>query len=180
MTSKQVSEGAIIVPLVRSALRHGKGNTSHLPAGGDPGSLPGVQSTNREPPRNTHVVMWIIWFGILNSLVVMTFVVGKGLPMGENPPNAAFPPMAIVPLVLIAVSTFLRWILIPRETVPAKQLVLLILGTAMSEGAGMISLMVIKDQAATQRLLLIASVLAVIQMAPIYAKKPSAADPFLR
>lgn len=129
-------------------------------------------------PKNTHVVMWIIWFAILNSLLVMIFTIGKGFPTGDDPADATFPVIALVPLVEIVVATYIRWVLIPRQRVPAKQLVLLIIGVALSEGAGMITLMLIEDQPATQRLLLIASVLGVLQMAPLYAAKPARNDPF--
>lgn len=116
------------------------------------------------------VVMWVIWFGMLQGAFLMHFVLAGGFPEGAN----AEEPMAVwlwvasfLPLVL---ATVLRWLVIPRLREQARMLVALLVGLSLAELPIFVSLFLIGgDYPQNQIAVLIPAVLCLIQLAPSYA-----------
>ena len=114
--------------------------------------------------------MWIIWFAQLQAAFVFQVFLGGGFSKAENVET----PMALwlwalcfVPLV---VATGIRWMAIPKAQLPVQQLVLMIVGLALSEAAVILSIfMVAPGYPQYQIAVLMVAVVSIIQFAPSYA-----------
>lgn len=122
-----------------------------------------------QPPQ-TRFVAWVIWAAILFGLFVLQFVIGGGLPLGEDQGDVSIV-LSILPLCALLVATVIRWVVIPRVTGEQQQLTMMIIGVALAESAQIIQLFVIgSDFPETQRAFLILSVIGVLQFAPTYVR----------
>jgi len=116
------------------------------------------------------LVMWIIWFAILQGAFVIQWFLGKGIPEGEN----AAEPMAGWLWVLcfgpIVLATLIRWLLIPKLKAPQPQLVAMIVGLSLAEAPIFFSLFLVgPDYPQNQIAVLMVAVVTIIQFAPSYA-----------
>lgn len=116
------------------------------------------------------LVMWIIWFAILQGAFVIQWFFGKGIPQGENLDE----PMAfwlwLLCFLPILLATLIRWLLIPKLQAPQAQLVAMIVGLSLAEVPIFFSLFLIgTDYPQNQIAVLMLAVVTIIQFAPSYA-----------
>ena len=122
-------------------------------------------------PKNQVLVYWILWAAILWGMMFLQFFHGGGIPAGEDAPN---PPQGIFIfcISIIAISTIIRWILIPKAKDRGKLLVLMIIGLALIDGAQIFQLFLIgPDYPQKQITILVLALIGAVQFVPTYAKK---------
>lgn len=130
-----------------------------------------MQSSNASAPP-VPVVFWVLWFALIMGLGMVTFVVGGGIPKGEDPGPA--PLIVWVPAGAAFLSLVWRFLLLPRAKSLQAKLPLMIVGLALAEGCGMISLFVIaRTHPATSLNLLVAAFVCMLLYAPVYASQRS-------
>lgn len=114
------------------------------------------------------MVFWILWFALLNGIVIITFFVGGGLPEGENQEK---PPTLIIAMsaTLAVISVAIRFLAIPKTKELEKLLPLMLVGMAFAEGIGIIGIFVVaKELPETRLALFVTSVSAMLAYAPFY------------
>ena len=129
-------------------------------------------SAHTPAPSNKQqaIVMWIIWFAMLQSAFIIHFVIGGGFPEGDNVAEPMANWLWAACFVPIVIATVIRWIVIPKQQEQAKLLVTMIIGLALSEQPIFFSLFLIgSDYPQNQIAVLIVAVLSLIQFAPSYA-----------
>lgn len=115
-------------------------------------------------------VYWLIWASSLLSVLVLQLLVGGGIPTGENQYP---PPKGILSLCIavISLSTVIRWLAIPRFHQDARMLFAFVVGLACAESAPIFNLFLISDGLPETKLsLLVLSLLAIAQFAPVFLK----------
>ncbi|MES2661447.1 MAG: hypothetical protein V4689_22705 [Verrucomicrobiota bacterium] len=126
--------------------------------------------SQQDSPKVPALVFWIIWFAILNGLVMIQFLVGGGIPKGEDQGN---PPVLFLAIAagLALVALAIRFVLIPQiESVP-KKLPAMVIGLALSEGIGFLGMFAVgKEFPATQQTLFVTAIACIACLAPVYAK----------
>ena len=117
------------------------------------------------------IVFWIIWFSILNGLVIIQLFAGGGIPKGENQGNA--PVMFLgVAAVIALVALSIRFVLIPQIESPLKKLPAMIVGLALSELIGFIGMFVVSKQfPQTQLSLFVSAIACILCFAPVYVTR---------
>ncbi|MEY3894984.1 MAG: hypothetical protein RLZZ214_503 [Verrucomicrobiota bacterium] len=122
-----------------------------------------------KPP--TIIVFWIIWFAILQGLVMIQFFVGGGIPEGPdqgNPPVWVLAAAGALALAALAI----RFTVIPKIQSLPKKLPLMIVGLALSEAIGLLGMFLVGKEFPTTRLsLLVLAVCCIVSLAPVYAKE---------
>src|SRR5262249_1189856 len=99
------------------------------------------------------------------------FLLGGGLPQGKNPPTTRLHPVAILAVTVVVIATGIRWLVLPRFTALNQKLVMMIVGMAFSEGAGIDGIFLIPaDQPETKLAIFVLSLLGMLQFAPFYAR----------
>ena len=126
------------------------------------------------------IVAWIIWISILQGLFIIQWFAGGGFPTGvdtsEPPAILRFAPALPALLALIV-----RFLVIPRLQRVEAQLPAMVVGLALAEGTGIVSMFLVDDAyGKTQLIHLILSVLAILMMAPVFIGKKREASPYLR
>lgn len=117
------------------------------------------------------LVAWVIWAAILFGLFILQFFIAGGFKTGEA---AASVPLSMIAICLagVVISNVIRWLVLPRQTTMAKQLPIMIIGLALAESTGLLSMFIIGDSYPS--LQLSCFVMAVITIAlymPVYAKE---------
>ena len=123
---------------------------------------------NADTPKPTAMVFWILWFALLNGIVIITFFIGGGFPEGENQGK---PPALIIAMAaaLVVISVAIRFLAIPKAKELEKLLPLMLVGMAFAEGIGIIGIIVVpKDFPETRLALFVTSVSAMLAYAPFY------------
>jgi drug/metabolite transporter (DMT)-like permease len=127
-----------------------------------------VARMHADTPKPTAMVFWILWFALLNGFLIMAFVVGGGLPEGENegkPPALIIAMAALLAVICLAI----RFLAIPKTKEPDKLLPLMLVGMAFAEGIGIIGIFVVSKELPETRLaLFVTSVSAIATYAPFY------------
>ena len=128
------------------------------------------------PPQ---LVWWVLWFAILNSLMLASFLLGRksGTPVPAVSPPAVVEFAGLVPL---AGSVILRWAVVPRLGRAQAVLAVFILGLALAEACGIMG--TILGRIHTKDMVTL-GMLGILQWAPVFAGRfyPSAgADSGLR
>lgn len=117
------------------------------------------------------VILWTIWAAILGTVLMLQFVIGHGLPSGENAAGTDVSPFAFVSIVEVVVATAVRWLWLPRLTEQRKQLVAMVIGLALAEGSNFFGLFLVPpDQPETKLLIFGLAIIGVAQFAPTYAR----------
>lgn len=116
------------------------------------------------------IVMWVLWFSMLQGVFIIQWILGKGIPGGEN----AAEPMAawlwLLCFAPIALATAIRWWVIPKLTAAQPMLVAMIVGLSLSEAPVFFSLFLVgPDYPQNQIAVLMLAVVSLIQFAPSYA-----------
>lgn len=112
------------------------------------------------------LVWWVIWGSILAGLVAIHLFLGRTKPL--PPPDPQNPLQGLIGLVPLFVSIVIRWLVLPRSTEPTRAFVLFIVGVALAEACGLLSIFLggpYRDS------LFILGVLGVTQYVPFYARK---------
>jgi len=137
---------------------------------------PGQGQTQKAPPP---IVYWVIWFALTVSVPIYQFVLGGGLPGGVNAPASGLSPIVIMMVGQILAATAVRWLVLPRCRRPQQVFVMMILGLALSEGAGLLGIFLIPhDQPETKLSLFVLSLLSCAQFMPVYARATMAERKF--
>jgi len=116
------------------------------------------------------IVPWIIWFAILNGLVMIQLFAGGGIPQGpdKGEPQVVYYAIA-AGLALVALG--IRTLLLPNLREASRKLTAMIIGVAISEGIGIIGALVVDKKLGQTRLVMFAtSVCCILAFAPFYMK----------
>jgi hypothetical protein len=116
------------------------------------------------------LVFWIIWFAILQGLVVIQFFVGGGIPKGADQGD---PPVMFLAIAggLALVALTIRFVAIPKIKSVPKMLPAMIIGLALSEAIGFVGMFLVGPEFPMTRLsLFVLSLCCIVSLAPIYAK----------
>lgn len=114
--------------------------------------------------------MWILWFAMLQGVFVIQWILGQGIPGGENieEPMAAW--LWLICFAPILLATGIRWGIIPKLKLAQQQLVAMLIGLSLSEAPVFFSLFLIgPDYPQHQLAVLMLAVVSMIQFAPSYA-----------
>jgi len=116
-------------------------------------------NNNTSPAPPTTLILWILWFAITFGLVIIyTFASPAG---GEGPKE-----MLYFPLLPLAVSVFIRWVLLPRQKTIAAALPVFIIGLAMAEGCGILGMFLVPQMKQTY---LVLALVGLFQFVPFWA-----------
>ncbi len=128
----------------------------------------------QDPPAPpTFVVFWIIWFAILQGLVLIQFFVGGGIPKGADQGD---PPAVILMIAggLALAALAVRFTVIPKIKALSKLLAAMVIGLALSEAVGFVGIFLVGKEFPTTRLsLFVLALCCIVSLAPVYAKKLS-------
>lgn len=118
--------------------------------------------------KSAAIVWWIIWFNILNGLMMIYVFIGpKSGVISTRPTNE---PSIIEYLYLLPllISVALRWVVIPR--VPHRQtaFVVFMVGLALAESSGILAIVL---HIHSTREFVTLSLLGILQWAPLFARK---------
>ncbi len=121
-----------------------------------------------KPPQA--FVFWILWFAILNGLVMIQFFIGGGIPKGAD--HSKPPGLFLAIAAGLAIAAFsIRFVLIPQIKEVPKKLPAMIIGLALSEAIGFLGVFALGQEFPATRLLLFAtSIGCILCFAPFYAK----------
>lgn len=122
-----------------------------------------------KPPQA--LVFWILWFAILQGLVMMQYFIGGGIPKGSDQGN---PPIQLLALAggLAIAALAIRFTLIPRLKTISQKLPAMIIGLALSESIGILGMLVVgKNFPATQQVFLVTAIGCIVSFAPVYARE---------
>ncbi len=114
-------------------------------------------------------IPWILWFAYLQATFVVVYLLRDFFTREGEPATGLILFVAIVSMLLFAAASFIRWRILSRPLGPSKQLVLLIVGLALSETPVFLSIFMLGGEPSAQFALLILAVLSIIQFAPTYA-----------
>lgn len=138
-------------------------------------------------PKQAKIVMWVIWFAILQGLFIIRIFAAPKAAAPEEALPLELTAIAYVGITAAAISMIIRWLVIPKFTdfqsasLTKLQsiLPLMIIGLAMAEGCGILSMFVIPSTHVDERNLLFAiSVACVILSAPVYLLAKPEKSPF--
>ena len=128
-----------------------------------------LEDSPPQPP--TTLVFWIVWFAILNGLLMIQFFVGGGIPSGVDQGN---PPLILlgVGAGLVVVALGIRVLLLPRLQETSKKLPAMVVGLALSDGVGMLGVFGLgKEFAASRLALFLMSIGCILSFAPVYVSR---------
>lgn len=122
------------------------------------------------------LVLWVVWFAMVTAIPIYQFALGGGWPSGTNARASGFSPVEILAVGQILAATVIRWLVLPKFTETSQQLVMMIIGLALSEAVEFYGIFLVPlEQPETKLALFILSLASVAQFAPIFARpKPMA------
>ena len=108
------------------------------------------------------MVFWVIWFAILSGVPIFIFYIESGWPTGIDQGEASLPLLAFT-LSGAAVSTILRWAIIPRVTTAESLMRFFVVGVALAEGTALFGIFLIEDEfPETKQVAYVASILGML------------------
>lgn len=121
------------------------------------------------PPAS--LIFWIVWGAVLSGIFVFLFFILGGWPEGED--TEALSPMLFYGALLpAAISTLLRWLILPSKETSDAALPVFIIGLALAEGTAMIALFVVgSEYPASLRVLWSVAVITTLQYIPLFASR---------
>lgn len=122
--------------------------------------------SSQPAPRALLIVFWVVWFAVLNGVILMRLFLAKSQPAAAEPIPDAFPWM--VSLLPALVSGGIRWLLLPRADHANSALSLHLVGLAAAEATTVFGLFLTPSK---MDLLCGISFLAVFQFAPTWAAR---------
>ena len=115
------------------------------------------------------IVFWVIWFAILQGLLIIQFFVGGGIPKGSDQGGPPMLFLAIAGGMALAVLV-IRFLWIPRIKLVPLKLPAMIVGLALSDGIGLLGIFALdRGFQATKLILMLISIGCIISLAPVYA-----------
>lgn len=112
-------------------------------------------------PRNvTYMIWWIIWFSVLSSLLVIHLI----LPAQNVPPSTGV--LTYLPLLPFFLGLAVRWMVLPRLRAKEHAIVAFVLGLALCESCGLLSIFLTPEMRMTYMAL---AVFGVLQFIPLFA-----------
>lgn len=128
-----------------------------------------INSSSQKPPEK--MAFWVIWFAILSGVPIFIFYIEGGWPTGIDQGEASLPFLAFT-LSGAAVSTILRWAIIPRVTTAESLMRFFVVGVALAEGTTLFGMFLIGDEfPETKQVAYVASILGILQFMPTFATK---------
>lgn len=117
---------------------------------------------NQQPAApNSKIVLWILWFAITMGLVMIyTFAAPAG---GEGTKQLQY-----LPMMPLAVSVFIRWVLLPRTKTIAAAMPVFIIGLTMAEACGILGMFLVPQMKQTY---LVLALVGLFQFVPFWAGK---------
>ncbi|HXA79947.1 MAG TPA: hypothetical protein VNV14_01655 [Opitutaceae bacterium] len=126
-------------------------------------------------PAANVLVLWVIWFALVSSIVFYQFMLGHGLLTGIDAQPASHNPIMLFAVGQIAVASLLRWLLLPKARVFHRQLIVMVIGLALSESVEIYGIFLFgPDMPSTKMTLFVVSLLSALQFAPVFAKQGNA------
>lgn len=114
--------------------------------------------------------MWIIWFAQLQAAFVFQFFLADGFSKGENAADPMVFWLWLACLLPLVVATGIRWLVIPKVTQAAQQLVAMIVGLALAEVSVLMGIFLVAPEYPQNQIgFLMVGVVSIIQFAPSYA-----------
>ena len=104
---------------------------------------------------------WIAWFAIMASLATTYFALSPDQ-SGETTGVLRY-----LPIFPLALSTVVRWIVLPRLTQSIRAFPVFIIGLALAEGSGLLGIFLVPELSLTYFVL---AMLGLVQFIPLYAK----------
>jgi len=118
-------------------------------------------------------IFWILWGSIFSGLFMMNFLIGSGISSDGDAGGAPVIPI-VISLIVIVISILVRFFILPNSKSKQSLLMIMIIGSALAEGAGILSIVTIGDSfPIIQRVIFFGSVLGVALYIPFYANKPT-------
>lgn len=134
-----------------------------------------ISSNNSNSPSAKPVpvvVPWILWFAILMGYMMLTFLMGGGIPWGGNPAGGSVSPIVYLCVLMVFIACGVRWFLIPRLVGKAELIPALIVGLAISEASGLLGIvMVPKEEIGTRMVIWFPAFFSILQFIPIFARR---------
>ena len=117
------------------------------------------------------IVLWVIWFAFMTEVVMFQFILGNGIPTGEDNGKASTVIVA-VGIVAFVISKVIRWVLIPKAKTIVDALRFMTIGLWCSSFINFMGIFLIEDEFPnTQLLFFVLALIGSVQFAPIYAPK---------
>jgi hypothetical protein len=128
-----------------------------------------MNSSSRKPPEKLQ--FWVIWLAILGGVPFFIFFIGGGWPTGADEGEISLPLLAFI-LSGAAVSTVVRWAILPRMTTPESLMKFFVIGMALAEATALFGIFLIDDQfPVSKQVAYIASLLGMLQFIPTFANR---------
>ena len=115
---------------------------------------------NNAPAPNPRIVLWILWFAITSGLVMIYTMIPANGPGSKQ--------LQFLPILPLAISGFIRWVLLPKATTIAGAMPIFIIGLAMAEGCGLLGIFLTPQLKQTY---LVLALMGLMQFAPFWASR---------
>jgi hypothetical protein len=116
-------------------------------------------------------VFWILWAALINGMFIIIFALNGGFPKGQN---VGEPATLIVGICTVAVviAMGIRFLVIPKIQSITQLLPAMLIGLALCEGVGIISIVAVpKTLPQTQLALITAAISTMLVYAPVYVSR---------
>lgn len=108
---------------------------------------------------------WVVWCGMLNSLLLIYWFIGRGLPVATHEVTLPVEFAGVLPL---AAATLLRWFFLLRVINGPKAFLIFIIGMGLAESAGLLGLFLSR---AHRLEWVLAGALGIAQWVPVFAQR---------
>jgi len=107
-------------------------------------------------------IWWALWIAIILGLVIVYMVIQS------QPSQAPYPNLRYLPILPLALSALVRWIVIPRIRARVRAFPMFVAGLALAEGCGMLGIFLVPD---LKPAYLVLSLLGLAQFVPVFASR---------
>lgn len=122
-----------------------------------------------------HLPIWIIWFALIQGMLIIIFLLGGGIPeLSFNSPDT-FDILYIIPFAPLIIALVIRVAILPKIALDNAAAILstCIIGIAMCEGSVIMSLLLSNDYHLYNSISLVGAILIAIAYIPLYLNKKS-------
>ncbi|GEM_PF-5566357 len=110
--------------------------------------------------------VWVVWFAMTSSLVIIQFILGKGLPSMSGGGSVSI--LLVAPLVLILGSMAVRFLVVPKLKLKMQFFVFMTGGMSMAEMAHFVGIFIIGTDKPDMVVIFPMALLAMLTYAPVY------------
>jgi len=117
------------------------------------------------------LTVWIVWIALFESVFLYQFLIGGGIPTGEDQGE---PDTYILVLgsVVAIVASLIRWLILPKAKNFQVMFTAFIVGMALSESIAIYGLFLIGEENPESQLsFMVLSLLCMLQYTPVFAGK---------